>query len=281
MSRLLSLAALAACLGAAAAVGDTTSKLKYKVEKGPAGSYAVFDGWVGAAAPATGWFAWDMGPKGRVKEFALRVSYGTPDKKDLDKLFDLGPKVIEKLLPGLERQGKPTKGTFGGDEGRIERWEGTSPDKQKRVARVIYIRKKDIAVAIIGVGTEAGMKEFGEAVDIAAKALSFKESPLERGLVGTWSWSTSSSAAGFIMSASKLVTITADGKFTWRNSGVGTGEVRTATFSYLKDGTMKGKVIRRGPVLTFHADDGRRWSLLYQLKGNNGLDLGGQLFAKE
>jgi hypothetical protein len=280
-----------ACLaGPAAVAGDDAkeSKLKYKVEKGPGGTWAAFDGWRAATTTAGGWFTLQTAPRGREKDFALRVSYGTPDKKDLEKLFELGPKVVEKLLPGLKRQGKPTKATFGGDEARVERWEGNSPDKVKRVARVVYLRKKDVAVAIIGLGTEAGTKELGEAVEITAKSLSFKESPLEKGLAGTWSWSTSSSVGGLTMTASKRVTITADGQFTWRNSGVGTGEVRLAagevrleTTGYLKDGTMKGKVIRRGPVLTFHADDGRRWSLTYRLKGNNGLELGGQLFAKE
>lgn len=276
--------ALAAALAAAPLPADEPkpASLKYKVIKGPGGTLAAFDGWQTAAVPGGAWFATLSAPKGRT-DFALLLAFSTPDKKHLDKLFDgAAAAQLKSLLPGLKPAGKATVTRFAGDEARAERWQGTSTtDGKARVARVVYLKKKDVAVILVGLGTEAGVKELGEAVDIAAKSLSFIESKLEPGLAGTWSWSTSSSAGGLTMSASKLVTITADGKFTWRNSGVGTGDGRLATFSYLRDGTMKGQVIRRGAVLTFHADDGRRWSLTYQLKGNNGVDLGGQLFAKE
>jgi hypothetical protein len=262
----------------------------HKVHRWPGGTYVTFDGWViGPGPTAPGWLIRDTAPKGRHAEFTLRLAVGTPDEADLKKLFELGPAVVQRWFPYLKRQGEQQKCKFGGDEARLERYEGVRPaDRKKVLAQVIYLRKGDVAVGVVGLGTEAGFVEFGRAIEVVAQSISFKASPIEKALAGTWKWSTTSSvrtgsgdSGDLAMSSARTLTIFASGAFTMTTSGTGIGSNVRGTFSYLKDGACRGKVIKRGDVLTFHADNGKRWSGTYRLKGSNGLALAGQVYSRE
>src|SRR5258706_270280 len=77
------------------------------------------------------------------------------------------------------------KCTCGGDEAMIETYEA-SIGGTNCLCRVLYVKRKDIAVAVLGVGKEGAFKEFGRSIEIVAQSISFKESALDASLVGTW-----------------------------------------------------------------------------------------------
>src|SRR5262249_53868946 len=137
--------------------------------------------------------------------------------------------------------------------------------------------------------TDAGFKEFGRATEIVAQSLSFKESPLERGLVGTWTFSSGlrrEFKVGERINVSKDITLTIypNGTFTEYSQGyVDSGGIAggyTGSMNWVKEGGGRGRIIKRGNVLTFQYDDGKVWSGAYKLEGSNGLKLGDSLYTK-
>ena len=97
--------------------------------------------------------------------------------------------------PVFKSSGDSQKTLCGGDEAMVESYEG-SANGQKLTCRVLYVKRKDVAIAVMGIGSAAGFKDFGRAIEIVAQSITFKESALEPGLVGTWTLENYSSAGG-------------------------------------------------------------------------------------
>lgn len=250
--------------------------LAYKVHQLEGGSIATFDGWRIVPAGGDGnWTVVDTAPAGKENDFVLRVVIGTPSAHELDSIFTAGPQLVQQSYPMFRRAGEGKKCTFGGDEAMIEEYAADIQGRSIKM-RVAYIRKKDVAVAIAAIGTEDGHKEYGRTLEIVAQSITFKESPLEPGLVGSWALEKYySSGAGtssqFSHSSSTVITIYPNSTFTeQRNSSSSLNNNSGSTSAYL-DGGNRGKIVKRGTMLTFHYDDGKVWNAEYKLDGGQGL----------
>jgi hypothetical protein len=263
--------------------------LAYKVHEWPGGTYATFDGWpVGELPNGLGGRLYATCPPGRERDFNLLLLVVTPEAPVLARVFEVGPQLVAQQFPQLRRDGGQAECTFGGDVARVEQYRGQWEGKEVR-AQAIYVRKKDVALLVFGVGTEAGFKEFGRAPEIVAQSISFKESPLEPQIVGTWTFSAGQRrelSSGNRVSAASDVTVTIypNGSFTKYSSGSVTGAATAGdsagSADWLREGRGRGRLVKRGDVLTFHYDDGKTWSGAYRLEGNNGLRLGTALYAR-
>jgi hypothetical protein len=251
----------------------------------------TFDGWrVQPVSTNPGWLIYDTAPPGRDPGFALRLLVATPDSRSLDRMFDLGPRLVQTYYPFLKLKGKQMKTKFAGDEARAETYEGRMLGRDL-VAQVIYVRRKDVAVAVLGLGSEEGVKKFGRAVEVVAQSVSFKESRLDARVVGSWTWQKASritlgrEADRVSATSTHQVVIYGNGTFTETSTGTvdAAAETRTTTgrAGWLKEGSKRGRVVRRGNVLTFRRDDGTTWTATYELKGDSGLMLGRDLYIKE
>ena len=262
--------------------------LAYRVLQFPGGTIAQFDNWVYGQPGAANNVIWcDGAPKGRENEFVLRAAIGTPNAQDQANLFITGPQLIEQLLnqlagPVFRRAGQPTKTTCGGDEAMLLEYQATIKDK-RMICRVMLVKRQDIAIAVVGLGTEQGLKEFGRAIEIVAQSISVKEAAIEAGLIGTWVVENyvrlDPAKVGdqpFNLSQSRSVTIYPNGTFAdTANTGFSGQDV-----TGLAKGGSRGKVVKRGNVLTFRYDDGTTWSAPYELY-SNGLKLDGKIYLKQ
>lgn len=259
--------------------------LAYKVQELPGGTVAIFENWRYASAGGDGtWALFDMAPSGRETEFLIRLAIGTPERSILENFFTEGPRYMQQILPGFQRVGEQKKCRFGGDDAMIEEYEG-SPQGKKLLVRMVYLRKGDIAVAVAGFGTEAGYRDYGRAIEIVAQSLSFKESPLEPGLTGTWALETYySSKTGasdhFNSSTGRYITIYPNGTFTEATHTGAFSSSSLGTSNTLVEGADRGKVVKRGNVLTFTYDNGKTWSAAYELL-QGGLKLNGSLYLRQ
>lgn len=253
--------------------------LAYRIHNVPGGSIAKFDNWTITPVSSDGALVYDTAPQGREKDFAMRVALAIPTASELAQLFTAGPQLVQQILPGFRRVGSPERLTIAGDEAMQERYEG-SPQGTQLMARALYIRKSDVAVAVLGIGSEKGHKEFGRAVDILAQSITLKESALEAGVLGTWTMSSfRSSGSGstyFSYSSATSLTIYANGTFTEYHSSSAGGP--STADAYLENG-KRGRVVCRGTTLTFHYDNGEVWNAEYRLEGG-ALLLNGKLWTR-
>jgi hypothetical protein len=264
---------------------------RHTVHKWAGGTFVTFDSWrVQPVSANPAWLVYDTAPPGREPGFALRLLVTTPDARSLDNMFDLGPRLVQTYYPFLKRKGKQEKTKFGGDEARTERYEGQMLGRDL-VGQVIYVRRKDVAVVVLGLGSEEGFKQYGRAVEVVAQSVSFKESPLDAKLVGSWTWQKASRTTfgresdRVSATSTHQVVIYGNGAFTETSSGTVDASAKTRTTTgwagWLKEGSKRGRVVRRGNVLTFRRDDGTTWTVNYELKGDSGLMLGRDLYIKE
>jgi hypothetical protein len=247
--------------------------LAYQIFTFPGGSIAKFDAW--RYAPAQGGsntVMFDAVPEGREKDFVLRVIAGTPTAQEMQQLFTAGPQIVQQFLaqifPGIQRAGEPKSTTFGGDEAMVEEYTGKNAEGKDVRVRAVYIKKKDVGVAVFGIGTEPGHKEFGRAIDIVAQSVTFVETPVEPELTGTWTMNTyRSSGSGstqFSYSSATGLTLYANGSFTESHASSAGGQ---STASASLEDHQRGRVIKRGNVLTFRYDSGKVWTATYELRG--------------
>ena len=258
--------------------------LRYRIEHLPGGTIASFDGWRTVPVMADGnMFVIDLCPADRPRDFVLRVCIATPDARDLENLFTVGPQLTQQFLaqlsPSFRRTVQLERTTCGGDDARVEQYRGNLMGNDV-TARVMYVRRGgDVALAVCGIGTEAGMREFGASVEIMAQSITFKESPLEPQLAGAWVSETSSRAgegADVInVNCTRTIAIYPNGTFT---DSAGT-TVAGADVTGLAQGGNRGRVVKRGNVLTFHYDNGRTWSAAYSLEGG-ALKLDGTIYLR-
>jgi len=259
--------------------------LAYKMQELPGGSIATFDGWKSQEVMnENNTYIFDTSPEGRQKEFVLRVAISTPSAQDLQNFFTFAPPFVKALLqqlsPTFQSSGEPRKTKCGGDEAYVEEYTG-NVQGTKYNARALYVKRKDVGIVTLGIGTDAGFKEFGRSVEIVAQSITFKESQLNKELIGSWVFEASSrtdAGGGGVLNVNSARTITIMPNGTFTDSATTTAVHDDGTG--LAQGGSRGTVIQRGNILTFHYDSGQTWSPAFQV-GGGGLKLDGQLFLKQ
>jgi len=246
--------------------------LAYKVQQVPGGSIATFEGWKFQALGSDGtWAQFETHAEGRENDFQILITAGTPGRAVLNNLFDEAAKLMAKLMPAAKAVGEAQKATIGGDEARVQDYTLEAQGRKVQI-QAIVIRKKDIAVSVLGIGSEEGFKEFGRAVGITAQSITIKEEPPDPGLVGTWLLEKySSSGAGtsnaFSHSSSCSLTIYPNGTFSECSSSMSTlSNTVGRTEGYLNGGD-RGRVVKRGNTLTFTYDNGKVWNTDFRFDG--------------
>ena len=266
--------------------------LAYRILQLPGGSIAQFDNWKYGPLSSGDNIVWcDGWPEGRQQEFVLRTGVATPSAQDLANLFTLGPRLTEQALlqvfgPIFQRTGEQKKCTCGGDEAMIENYTGEL-NGAKLLCRVLYVKRKDIAIAVLGVGKETAFKEFGRSIEIVAQSVTVKDSAVDASLVGTWvkenyvsTGSHTSADPTFNVSQSRSITIFPNGGFTDTATTGFTGDNVSADMNNLAQGAHRGTVVKRGNVLSFRYDNGQTWSPVYEAY-SNGLKLSGDIYVKQ
>ena len=261
--------------------------LAYKVHQLAGGTLATFDGWKVNPMPGDGtWAVMETHPDGKENDFQMIVSAGTPGPQVMANLFEEARNYLQQMMPALKPAAEPQKTTIGGDEARIQDYTAEWQGRTLKVQSVI-IRKKDVAVSVLALGTEAAFKEYGRAVGITAQSITIKEEPPDPALVGTWLLEKYySSGAGtssqFSHSSSRSMTIYPNGTFTETSmSSSNLNNTSGSTSAYL-DGGDRGKVVKRGTVLSFTYDNGKVWNADYKLDGGgSALVLNGNYWLRQ
>jgi hypothetical protein len=252
--------------------------LAYKMHKFNGGTIATFEGWKIQGGQDGNWITLGAWPEGKENDFQLITTIGTPTQQEMEQFFELGPQFIRQKFPGFKanNDGKETK--FGGDPGYVETYEAEYQGKRLTV-KVIYVKRKDIAVAVMGLGTDDAFKTYGRAVEITAQSITFQESALEEALCGTWHmtkyYSSGTGKTFFSHSSATSMTIYPNGTFTKRSSSSTSGSGVDA----YTDGGERGTVVKRGNNLTFRNDKGEVWNAEYKLEGG-ALMLNGVLWTR-
>lgn len=258
--------------------------LAYKVLEVPGGSVAKFDSWqYSKLLTAPNMVYCDAVPEGRAKDFFLRTCVGTPSAPDMVNLFTVGPQLTRAALaqvfgPVFKPVGEPKKCTCGGDEAMVEEYAGDIRGTAY-TCRVMYVKRKDVAVAVMAIGTETGFKEFGRAVEIVAQSITLKESTVEPGLLGTWTCEAFSKAGEkenqINVAMARSITFFPNGTFSDTAQSGFSGHPINA----MVKGANRGTVVKRGNTLTFHYDDGSTWTPTYEAY-SNGLKIDGKCYLK-
>jgi hypothetical protein len=158
----------------------------------------------------------------------------------------------------LSKVGESKETKFAGDPAMTEEYKGTVGDGTEVSARVIYVKKKDIAVIVIGRGVEEAFKKYSPAIEVVAQSISFKQASVNPQLAGKWKYSSTVKAAlgaGNAYSKSAILTIFPTGTFAYESTEFAD---RLAVGNESWDTkTGRGTVAARGNLLTLTFDDGR------------------------
>jgi len=285
---LLALVPVAASAAEAPASRPAGAKdpLAYKVHQVPGGTVAIFENWrialVGADQTMS---VYDSAPAGRERDFVLRVIIATPSAQDLANMFTLAPALVrqslQQLSPTFRPVGEGQKCKVGGDAALLEVYAGELQGRKVQT-RVLYVRRGDVGLAIAGIGTDEGFRDFGRSIEIVAQSISFKESALEAGLLGTWTVENyvktpdpKPGEAGLGVGTNRSITILPNGTFTDTASTTTSGPTVTG----IVQGGSRGRLVKRGNMLTFHYDDGATRTDAYELRGG-ALILSGKIFLR-
>ena len=241
--------------------------LAYKIHTFNGGTIATFDGWVFAPPKQEGnYLLLVTQPQGKEDDFQMIIIVGTPTEAELNQLFELAPTQLMQLFPTWQAANDGKLVTFGGDAAKIETFRAGEWKGRTMTATAIYVKRKDIAVAVVGIGSPEGYKSYGRALEITAQSITFKESALEPELCGTWHmskyYSSGTGSTFFSHSSATSMTIYPNGTFTKRSSSSTSGSGVGAT----TDGGERGAVTKRGAMLTFRNDKGEVWNMDYKLE---------------
>ncbi|HUR38273.1 MAG TPA: hypothetical protein VM222_02215, partial [Planctomycetota bacterium] len=246
---------------------------------------ATFDNWKVTPVPGDGtWATMETHPEGKENDFQLIVSAGTPGREVMNNLFEEARKFLQQMMPTLKAAGEPQKTTIGGDEARVQDYTIDAQGRKLKVQSII-IRKKDVAISVLALGTDDAFKEFGRAVGITAQSITIKEEPPDARLVGTWLLEKyTSSGAGtsnqFSYSSNRSLTIYPNSTFTESSSTtVGVKDNAGRTDAYL-DGGDRGRVVKRGTTLSFMYDNGKVWNTEFKFDGG-AVWFGGNFWMKQ
>lgn len=246
--------------------------LAYKVHQLPGGTIATFDGWKVTPMPGdSNWTTIETHPEGKENDFQMIVSAGTPGPAVMANLFEEARKYLQQMMPGLKPAGEAQKTVIGGDEARVQDYTAEWQGKSLKVQSII-IKKKDVAVSVLALGNEEAFKEYGRATGITAQSITVKEEPPDPALVGTWLlekyFSTGAGTSSqFSHSSSMSMTIYPNGTFTESSSSASNLNNNSGTTSAYLDGGNRGRVVKRGNVLSFTYDNGKVWNSEYKMDG--------------
>jgi len=261
--------------------------LAYKVHQLAGGTIATFEAWKINPLPGdANWVMMETHPEGKENDFQMIVAAGTPGPAVMANLFEEGRKFFQQMMPAIRAAGEPQKCVIGGDEARIQDYTLEAQGKTLKVQTVI-IKKKDVAVSLLAFGNDASFKEYGRAVGITAQSITIKADPPDPGLVGTWSFdSYSSSGAGtsskFSYSSSRSMTIYPNGTFSEASMSSAGLQNNTGTTNAYLEGGDRGKVVKRGNVLSFTYDNGKVWNAEFKFDGGgSALMLNGKMWLKQ
>lgn len=254
--------------------------LAYHVHQADGVTLATFDDWESAASSNEQGTTLRTHPRGRRDEFSMTVYMAPMADRDRATFLETGPADFARAIPGVTPRGEPRPATFGGDRGgddaRLVEYDVTEEAAAAmtpgasgaRVARAAFLRKNDVGVVVFAVGTEAGVRELGRAVEIVGGSVAFTESPLDPALVGRWynAGSMSSGMGSHLVSVTweKTTTFRPDGTFSETDTTIGSADPGSVSGEHGKH----GRVIRRGQNLTFHYDDGSVRTSDYALQGD-------------
>jgi hypothetical protein len=250
--------------------------LAYKVHALPVGSIALFEGWRITPVPSNDAEVFLTHPEGGENDFQMVVALATPGAQELANLFDEGPKMLLQMIPAARRQGEPKDSTFGGDPARTEDYEAEHQGKSLRI-RLVMVKKKDVAVAVLAVGLPEAFKTYGRGVEIMAQGVTIKDSPADPELTGTWTRNHSYTSGTFSFVSQRSLTFYPNGTFSESTFAGGGGDSASA----VSKGADRGRVVRRANILTFHYDDGKTTSNEYRIVDGRALKMGGDTYFKQ
>ncbi|TAG26702.1 MAG: hypothetical protein EAZ36_07450 [Verrucomicrobia bacterium] len=197
--------------------------LAYKIHALAAGSIALFDGWQIAPIPSNDAEAFRTFPAGKENEFQMIVALATPGSTGMANLYQDGPAFVRGLVPVARRVGEPRDVTFGGDPARLEDYTADVQGKKLEV-RLVMVKKKDVAVVVLGIGVAEAFAVYGRAVEIMAQGVTFNEAPADAALTGTWSRTHSYVSGAFSFTSQRSITFYANGSFSEATFAGGGGE---------------------------------------------------------
>lgn len=210
--------------------------LAYRLQQVNQGSMATFDGWkanpVESGDPAVSFYT--MVPAGRENDFQLLVVFTRPDNPNVGDIFQEGPALIRNRFGALQLMQQQIQFTLAGDPAALEEYQAENQGKKIR-GRVIYLKRRDVTLMVLGLGSEAGYNEFVKAINIVAASVTMREPEISKPLIGTWGNDKDA----------RTLTLCPNGTFLDRNG-------REMSF---------GKVTEdpRTHALSFRTDDGREW----------------------
>jgi len=259
--------------------------LAYKMHQLPAGSIALFEGWQIQPVGSDGnWSSFVTCPQGKQNDFQLYIVAGIPDANELAAFFESGPAYVLQQLPFLQRTGESKKCTFGGDEALLDRYQGEANGK-KIESTAVYIKKKDVAVGVLGIGTPEAFKEYGRSVEIVAQSITIKDAVLDNRLVGTWTFekhyfSGQGTSNSFSSTSTRSLTFYPNGSFTDSTGTYASNRDNVGSSMVQAEGGDRGRVSVRGNLLTLTYDNGKTWTGDYAFDGG-ALKLNGQIYFKQ
>ncbi|MBC8010865.1 MAG: hypothetical protein H7067_12305 [Burkholderiales bacterium] len=264
----------------AADTPPATDPLAYKIHALPAGSIALFEGWQIAPIPSPDAEAFRTFPAGKENDFQMIVALATPGTTGMANLYQDGPAFVRGLVPVARRVGEPRDVTFGGDPARLEDYAADVQGKKLEV-RLIMVKKKDVAVVVLGIGVTEAFAVYGRAVEIMAQGVTFTEAPTDPALTGTWSRNHSYVSGSFSFASQRSLTFYSNGGFSEATFAGGGGETDFGNTSGVSQGADRGRVVRRGSTLTFHYDNGEARTSDYRIVDGRALKLGGETYFKQ
>jgi hypothetical protein len=184
--------------------------------------------------------------------------------------------MLLQMIPAARRQGEPKDSTFGGDPARTEDYEAENQGKSLRI-RLVMVKKKDVAVAVLAVGLPEAFKTYGRGVEIMAQGVTIKDSPADPELTGTWTRNHSYTSGTFSFVSQRSLTFYPNGTFSESTFAGGGGDSASA----VSKGADRGRVVRRANILTFHYDDGKTTSNEYRIVDGRALKMGGDTYFKQ
>jgi hypothetical protein len=258
--------------------------LAYKVHQLEGGTIATFEGWKIQQVPNNEMLVLETHPDGKENDFQMLILATIQSAEEQGKLFEDGPAKLRQLIPTLQPKSEAQKATFGGDEGRVQDWAADVNGRSVKV-QTIFIRKKDVAVGLVAFGTDETFKTYGRALGITAQSITVKESPPDPALLGTWHFSSYySSGTGtsnqFSHTSSRSITVYPNGTFTEVSMSSSNLDSNSGSTSAYLDGGNRGRVVKRGTLLTFTYDNGKVWNTEYKLDGG-ALLLNGNLWTRQ
>lgn len=259
--------------------------LAYKVQQLPGGTIATFEGWKFTSVGSDGtWIQFETHPEGKENDFQIIITAGTPGPEVMKNLFVVAAQFLQQKAPLAKPAGEAKNTKFGGDDAQVQDYTLEAQGK-KLVLQSVVIRKKDVAVSVLGVGTDETFKEYGRAIGITAQSITIKEEPPDPALVGTWLLEKySSSGAGtsnaFSHSSSRSLTIYPNGTFSETSSSMSSLSNTVGRSEAYLDGGNRGRVVKRGNTLSFTYDNGKVWNTEFKFDGG-AVWFGGNLWMKQ